>query len=238
MPLDPLTGERTGVAHVTYVKPEDARTAQEAIHGLELVGKCINVQFVQEAPPPPPQPLPNALPNMMPNMMQPGAAMGMAGMAGMGAMGTMGMPMGGVPGMPGMVPGMVPGMMPGMVPGAMAGMAGMPGMAAAMDAAPGVVSRFVLMKNMFDPEGADEKDDPDFFDDLREDIRDEAGKHGEVAKCVVLPQTAGHIVLAFDDEAGAAKCVTALNQRWFAGKQISVGTIDEATFEASLPARD
>jgi len=148
-----------------------------------------------------------------------------------------GMPMGGMPGMPGMVPGM-PGMVPGM-PGVPGGaFPGMAGMAGAVEPPAGATSRFVLMKNMFDPEGNDEKNDPDFFDDLREDIRDEAGKHGDVAKCVVLPQTAGHILLAFDDEASAGKCVTALNQRWFAGKQISVATIDEATFEALLPARD
>ena len=54
---------------------------------------------------------------------------------------------------------------------------GMGGMAMGMGmeqvAAP---STCVLMKNMFDPNGEDEKNDKDFFSDLKEDVKDECGK--------------------------------------------------------------
>lgn len=74
----------------------------------------------------------------------------------------------------------------------------------------------------------------DFFGDLKEDVTDEVSKHGDVLKCAVLPRSAGHMLFRFDSEQAAAKCVAALNNRWFAGKQISADTIDAAEFEALL----
>ena len=49
----------------------------------------------------------------------------------------------------------------------------------------------VLMKNMFDPNGEDEKGDPEFFNDLQEDVKEECGKYGAVVSAKVKPTTAG-----------------------------------------------
>ena len=105
------------------------------------------------------------------------------------------------------------------------GATGFPGLPPPM---PGPPSRCVRMTNMFDPNGEDEKNDPDFFLDLRDDVIDEVEKHGDVLKCIVLPTTAGHVMIKFASEEAAAKCAASLNGRWFAGKQVAACTIDEA----------
>ena len=84
---------------------------------------------------------------------------------------------------------------------------------------------------MFDPNGEDEKNDKYFFDDLREDVMDEVEKNGKVLKCVVLRETAGHIKVKFETEQAAAMCVSSLNQRWFAGKQITASCIEESEMD-------
>ena len=141
---DPATQASLGVANITYIDPAHAKDAQQAINGLELAGKQLVVQLVQEAPP-------VAAPMM-------GGGMGLA-------------PLGGMAGMAGMM-----------------GMGGMMGMDAGPVAAP---SLCVLMKNMFDPNGDDEKNDPEFFNDLQEDVQEECGKYGAVVSAKVKPTTAG-----------------------------------------------
>jgi RNA recognition motif-containing protein len=47
---DPTTGGTTGIAYLIFKNPGDAKAAQEAINGLELVGKGISVSLVPEAP--------------------------------------------------------------------------------------------------------------------------------------------------------------------------------------------
>ena len=186
MPTDPNSGAALGVAHLTFRKPEEAKAAQEAIHGLELVGKRINVTLVPAASAAAlaaPSMPPGAFPNMLPNMMVGGGApMGSGFMAAVG------------------------------------------GGSAVADPP----STCVLLTNMFDPDGHDEKTDPNFFDDLCEDVADEVGKHGEVLSSAPIPMSAGHLYLRFSSESGAAQCVAALNGRWFAGKQVQANTVDEA----------
>ena len=60
-------GQTAGVAFVTFKNPEDAKSACEAINGLELVGRRISVTLVAEAPAVQ-SVLPAALPNTLPNM--------------------------------------------------------------------------------------------------------------------------------------------------------------------------
>jgi RNA-binding protein 39 len=231
MPTDQASDARLGIAHITYKEAAAASAAQQALNGLELAGKGIVVQLVAEAPPPPPQMLqvpqvPNTLPNMMPNMgmpgmMMPGMVPGMPAMPGMMMPGMMGM----VPGMA--MPGMAGGAMP---PGAMPTAPAPPGGLAA----PGPPSVFVLLRNMFDPDGDDEKNDEHFFDDLEEDVAEEVGKHGSVERCAVLRGTQGQVVVQFAAESGAAACAGALNGRWFSGKQISAATVEEAEAQQML----
>ena len=92
---------------------------------------------------------------------------------------------------------------------------------------------------------------------LCEDVTEEVRKHGNVLRAKAVPNSDGHLCaprmrctlhgecssrtnalisddswlrryLAFASEQGAAKCVAALNGRWFAGKQVMARTIDDA----------
>jgi len=117
----------------------------------------------------------------------------------------------------------------------MAGM-GMPGFGLPAPAPPppaplGPPSSCVLLKNMFDPHSEDAKTDPDFFSDLREDVGEECGKHGRVRKLKV-DKTGGIVYLRFDEAESATRALTALNNRWFAGKQITADYVSEEAFDA------
>ena len=205
------------------------------------------MQLINEAPAAPPMPtmvapptLPNSLPNLMPPMLNPAmlAGAGMGGAASMMGANPAAM-MGGMPG------GMNPAMMAaaGMNPAVMAAMASglalpgaVPGMPAAGAAPAGPSTCYVLMKNLFDPNGEEEKADPNFFDDLKEDVTEELQKHGAVQKLTVLRESAGHILVHLADELAAANVVSALNGRWFAGKQIDASTIEQEAYEQALNA--
>ena len=85
-------------------------------------------------------------------------------------------------------------------------------------------TKVVLLKNMFDPSGADETSDPRFFDELKEDVMEECGKYDStksVAGAKIDRNSAGHVYMAFTDADGAKNCLTSLNGRWFAGKQLA-----------------
>lgn len=182
---DPATQASLGVAHVTYIDPVHAKDAQQAINTLDLAGKQLIVQLVQDAPP-------VAAPMM--------GGMGLA-------------PLGGLGGMMSMV--------------------GMGGMGALMPEVPmAAPSACVLLKNMFDPEGEDEKGDPDFFTDLQEDVKEECGKYGQVVAAKIKPVSAGFVYMKFADQTGATACVGALNNRWFAGKQIGAAYVPEEEYES------
>ena len=199
-------GASLGIAYVTFVSPSDARDAQLAINGLELAGKNIVVQFVQEAPP---------------------AMSAMSAMAAVppGLLGGLGL--GAIAGGMGALPNV----------GCMQGVGAMPAVpglgAPAMPAAPLVPpSSCVLLKNMFDPDGEDERNDKDFFVDLRDDVKQECGKHGPVVDAKIDPSSKGFVYLMFDGVDGATRCVGALNNRWFAGKQITAEFFPEENFAA------
>ena len=116
------------------------------------------------------------------------------------------------------------------------GMMGMPmGNLAALGAAeaPAPPSTCVLMKNMFDPNGEDEKNDPEFFEDLMEGVKEECVKYGSVVDAKFQPTSAGHVYMMFTDVAGAAAAVAGLNNRWFAGKQISAAHCTEDEYKAA-----
>jgi RNA-binding protein 39 len=57
-------------------------------------------------------------------------------------------------------------------------------------------------------------------------------RYGQVVDAKIQPITAGFVYMKFADQAGATACVGALNNRWFAGKQISAAYVPEADFES------
>ena len=96
-------------------------------------------------------------------------------------------------------------------------------------------TKVVLLKNMFDPSGADETSDPRFFDELKEDVMEECGKYDStksVAGAKIDRNSAGHVYMEFTDADGAKNCLTSLNGRWFAGKQLAAEYCQEDVYEA------
>jgi len=89
----------------------------------------------------------------------------------------------------------------------------------------------VILKNMFDPNGEDERNDKDFFHDLKEDIKEECSKHGSVRDAEIDRKSNGCVYMKFDDVDAATRCVSSLNGRWFAGKQINADFVAEDKFD-------
>ena len=60
---------------------------------------------------------------------------------------------------------------------------------------------------------------------------EETGKNGTVLDCKIVKHSAGHVLLKFAEQDGAAKTIQKLNGRWFAGKQITAEFCEESVFE-------
>jgi len=95
----------------------------------------------------------------------------------------------------------------------------------------------VVVKNMFDPKTEQE---PDFEQDIREDVEEECSKFGKVKHIFVDKSSSqGVVYLHFSDVKGAEKCVKAFNGRWFASRQIQADFVTETTYFMKFPkARD
>jgi len=79
----------------------------------------------------------------------------------------------------------------------------------------------LVLKNMFDSKEVNLAEDPDFFNDVREDVTEECGKHGPVATVkVVETSTEGEVLVKFQTPQGATAAMMSMNNRWFAGQQI------------------
>ncbi|KAK7106936.1 17S U2 SnRNP complex component HTATSF1-like [Littorina saxatilis] len=88
--------------------------------------------------------------------------------------------------------------------------------------------RIVVLKNMFDEK--EFETDPALINELREDVRIECSKFGDVRKVQVHDHhTEGVISVTFRTPEEADACIAALNGRWFAAKRISAETYDGKT---------
>merc|ERR1712154_381146 len=89
-------------------------------------------------------------------------------------------------------------------------------------------SRCVLLSNMFNPSM---ETDPDFDMEIREDVREEVGKFGEVLH-IYVDKTAkeGLVYLKFTKMDEATKTINNLNGRWFAKNQIRASYCDEGVY--------
>jgi RNA-binding protein 39 len=97
--------------------------------------------------------------------------------------------------------------------------------AAALPTAQGVLgpgspipTQTLLLKNLFDPK---EETEPEWWNDIAEDVKDECGKHGAVAHCHVDKDSEGFVYLKFAEVKGAERAQAALHSRWFAGRMIA-----------------
>lgn len=110
---------------------------------------------------------------------------------------------------------------------------------AASSAAPPVpkpgssTSRTLLLQNMYTPGSVDLKRDPKFYEDIREDTREECSKFGKVLQVTVDPRGAvGLIYVLFESPHHRLAGELALNGRWFEGKKILASNIDDTIWQA------
>lgn len=89
-------------------------------------------------------------------------------------------------------------------------------------------SRSVVLRNMFDPPHL-VKQQAEPFDAaaIRDDVREEASRHGRVLQCVV-EASSGCVYLTFDTVEAANKCITSLHHRYFGGKVIIAEFIEDS----------
>jgi len=86
-------------------------------------------------------------------------------------------------------------------------------------------SLYIVLKNMFDPKDAGEN--PNFYQELKEDIQAECEKLGPIEKVKVFEgNPEGVVVVIFEEFEPAKKCIEVMNGRWFAGKQIFAAYYD------------
>ncbi|XP_046544376.1 HIV Tat-specific factor 1-like [Haliotis rubra] len=86
----------------------------------------------------------------------------------------------------------------------------------------------VILKNMFDPKEFEEN--PMVINELRDDVRTEVAKFGEVKKVTVYDRnTDGVITVRYKEAEEADKCIAGLNGRWFAQQRIIASAWDGVT---------
>ncbi|CAH8282035.1 unnamed protein product [Eruca vesicaria subsp. sativa] len=97
----------------------------------------------------------------------------------------------------------------------------------------GQPSQCLLLKNMFDPASETE---PDFDDEIREEVGEECSKYGQVNHIYVDKKSAGFVYLRFESVQAAAAAQRAMHMRWFAQKMISATFMPPNEYEAKTKA--
>lgn len=88
--------------------------------------------------------------------------------------------------------------------------------------------RLVEIKNLFDP--AEARLDPNFKQDLHDDLRAECATLGEVKKVIVFPEhREGVVIVKFASSRTAELCVEKMNGRWFSKRKLFAGYWDGVT---------
>ncbi|XP_069842583.1 17S U2 SnRNP complex component HTATSF1 [Dendropsophus ebraccatus] len=88
--------------------------------------------------------------------------------------------------------------------------------------------RVIIIKNMFHPK--DFEEDPLVLNEIREDLRSECEKFGQVKKVLIFDRHPDGVAsVAFKDAEQGDACILALNGRWFGGRQLDVQAWDGVT---------
>ncbi|XP_044308724.1 HIV Tat-specific factor 1 [Varanus komodoensis] len=88
--------------------------------------------------------------------------------------------------------------------------------------------RVIIIRNMFHPK--DFEEDPLVLNEIREDLRTECEKFGQVKKVIIFDRHPDGVAsVAFKEAEEGDVCKQALNGRWFGGRQLSVETWDGVT---------
>ncbi|XP_053555200.1 HIV Tat-specific factor 1 [Bombina bombina] len=88
--------------------------------------------------------------------------------------------------------------------------------------------RVIIIRNMFHP--SDFEEDPLVLNEIREDLRSECEKFGQVKKVLIFDRHPDGVAsVAFKEADEGDACIQALNRRWFGGRQLVVETWDGVT---------
>lgn len=88
--------------------------------------------------------------------------------------------------------------------------------------------RVVIIKNMFHP--MDFEDDPLVLNEIREDLRVECSKFGQIKKLLLFDRHPDGVAsVSFRDPEEADYCIQTLDGRWFGGRQITAQVWDGTT---------
>uniref|UniRef100_A0A2K6S8X1 17S U2 SnRNP complex component HTATSF1 n=1 Tax=Saimiri boliviensis boliviensis TaxID=39432 RepID=A0A2K6S8X1_SAIBB len=88
--------------------------------------------------------------------------------------------------------------------------------------------RVVIIKNMFHP--MDFEDDPLVLNEIREDLRVECSKFGQIRKLLLFDRHPDGVAsVSFQDPEEADYCIQTLDGRWFGGRQITAQAWDGTT---------
>jgi len=78
---------------------------------------------------------------------------------------------------------------------------------------------------MFDPMEA--KSDPNFYEDLRNDVEQECSKIGPVVSVKIMERNPeGVVAVKFSNAIAASKCIEVMNGRYFGGNKLSADFYD------------
>jgi RNA-binding protein 39 len=90
----------------------------------------------------------------------------------------------------------------------------------------------IKITNMFDPAG---ESDPNWQQEIQEDVSDECRKFGSVVHCYVDKESQGHVYLKFGSIPAAQNAINALDKRWFAGRQVTAEFVSERLYYGRFP---
>ncbi|XP_069723419.1 17S U2 SnRNP complex component HTATSF1 [Phaenicophaeus curvirostris] len=98
--------------------------------------------------------------------------------------------------------------------------------------------RIVIIRNMFHPK--DFEEDPLVLNEIREDLRTECEKFGQVKKVLIFDRHPDGVAsVSFKEATEADLCKQTLNGRWFGGRQLSAETWDGVTdYQVEETARE
>jgi RNA-binding protein 39 len=212
---DPVTGEPKGFAFVNYRQSEDARMAMSQLNGYEIAGMAIKVGLVNEA------------------TAVAGAEAGVAE--------SLDESEGGGMQLTAQSRAMLMARLqrdPNAVSQAAAPAPAAPAVPNdGLNHDPGVTiapmpQTCILLRNMFDPLTETE---PDFDQDIMEDVGEECGKFGQVKHIYVAKNSPGFVYAMFDSAAAAGAAKNSLQGRWFAGKMITCDFLLEGSYGLKFP---
>ncbi|KAK4324685.1 hypothetical protein Pmani_004685 [Petrolisthes manimaculis] len=206
--MDSETGRSKGYGFITLHNSDDAKKALEQLNGFELAGRPMKVNHVTERSE-----------NQQGSSLLDSDEMERAGID-LGATGRLQL-------MAKLAEGT--GLQ---LPAAAANALHMPAQPQQQPAPP-IATQCFLLSNMFDPTV---ETNPNWCDEIRDDVLEECNKHGGVLHIFVDRQSAqGNVYVKCPSIATAAASVNALHGRWFAGKMITAAYVPVMSYHSLFP---